>query len=190
MPSVREALLDSAHPALSTRPRPAVRMAEVAARAGVSRQALRHGPGGKDGPAHAPDRCAADDHPAGVHRHSVPTAPEGGLLEPVRRTVRAARADAPVTALFTGVRDECSPGPGPPGGTAPLAPTEPPAPVGDRAVTVLKGGSAPCGPVEPAMACEVALRLVLSYALVPAECAGPSRGLSAPNRTAADRSHR
>ncbi|MEU1127570.1 TetR family transcriptional regulator, partial [Streptomyces sp. NPDC005899] len=49
MPSAREALLESAHLALSTRPWAAVRMVDVAASAGVSRQNLHNEFGGKHG---------------------------------------------------------------------------------------------------------------------------------------------
>ncbi|MFI2778614.1 TetR/AcrR family transcriptional regulator [Streptomyces sp. ALB3] len=90
MPSAREALLDSARSAL---PWAAVRRADVAAGAGVSRQTLYNQFGGKDGLGRALVRRAADDCLAGVaqaldtHR----TRQEGRWNSPVTRSGPPAR---------------------------------------------------------------------------------------------------
>ncbi|MFJ8748246.1 TetR/AcrR family transcriptional regulator [Streptomyces sp. NPDC102441] len=190
MPSAREALLDSAHSALSTLPWTAVRMVDVAARAGVSRQTLYNEFGSKDGLARALIRRAADDYLAGVEQTLGTGRTRGeGPAELARWTVRAAGADVLVKALLTGVWGEGLPRPGdPPAGRraerALPTPTELLTLVRDRAVAALEDGPSPRDPGELELSCEIALRLALSYTLV------PEPGLSARSRTAADRSHR
>jgi AcrR family transcriptional regulator len=105
MPSAREALLDSAHSALAALPWAAVRMVDVAAGAGVSRQTLYNEFGSKDGLARALIRRAADGYLAGVE-HSLGTHRAAGRqpAEVARWTVRAAHANVLVKALLTGVR--------------------------------------------------------------------------------------
>ncbi|MFE0030716.1 TetR/AcrR family transcriptional regulator [[Kitasatospora] papulosa] len=195
MPSAREALLDSAYAALSTLPWTAVRMVDVAAAAGVSRQTLYNEFGSKGGLARALVRRAADGYLAGVERMlGTHLAEGGGPAELARWTVRAAHGDVLVKALITGVwgdhlpRPDASPA-GRYGAPAPPTPTEMLALVRDRAVAVLAAGPSPRDPVRLELCCEVALRLALSYTLVPAD-SGPAPGITAPNRTAADRSHR
>ncbi|AEY91586.1 TetR-family transcriptional regulator [Streptomyces hygroscopicus subsp. jinggangensis 5008] len=68
MPAARESLLDAAYTALARRPWSAVRMVDVAASAGVSRQTLYNEFGGKDGLARALVRREADGYLAGVER--------------------------------------------------------------------------------------------------------------------------
>ncbi|MFH9615637.1 TetR/AcrR family transcriptional regulator [Streptomyces pratensis] len=195
MPSAREALLDSAHSALSTLPWNAVRMVDVAAAAGVSRQTLYNEFGSKDGLARAPVPRAADGYLAGVEQRLGDHRTRGeGPAELARWTVRAARADVLVKALLTGVWGDRLPGPG--GlfagrrtGTAPPTPTELFTLARDRAVAALGRGPAPGDPARLELACEIALRLALSCTLVPADPV-PAPGLNAPNRTAADRSRR
>ncbi|MFJ9056774.1 TetR/AcrR family transcriptional regulator [Streptomyces sp. NPDC102409] len=176
MPSAREALLDSAHSALSALPWTAVRMVDVAAAAGVSRQTLYNEFGSKGGLARALIRRAADRYLAGAeealgaHRAGV-----AGPAELARWTVAAARADVLVKALLTGVWADRLPAPGAlpaagPGGPLPT-PTELLALVRDRAVAELERGPTPREPGELRLACEIALRLALSYALVPADAA-------------------
>ncbi|MFJ8859991.1 TetR/AcrR family transcriptional regulator [Streptomyces sp. NPDC102451] len=195
MPSAREALLDSAQSALRTRPWTAVRMVDVAARAGVSRQTLYNEFGSKDGLARALIRRAADGYLAGVDRTLGAGRVRGeGPAELARWTVRAARADVLVKALLTGVWGEHLPRPGDPcdgrrTDTALPTPTELLTLVRDRAVAALEEGPSPRDPAELALTCEIALRLALSYALVPTESLAP-RGLTAPNRTAGARSPR
>ncbi|MEU8707122.1 TetR/AcrR family transcriptional regulator [Streptomyces sp. NPDC048565] len=194
MPSAREALLDSAHAALRTRPWTAVRMVDVAAGAGFSRQTLYNEFGSKDGLARALIRRAADGYLAGVERTLVADRARGdGPAELARWTVRAARSNVLVKALLTGVWGEHLPGPGerPPAGRCAGAalptPVELLTLVRDRAVAALGEGPSPRDPAELELICEIALRLALSYALVPA---GPVPGLIAPSRTAEVRSRR
>ena len=68
MPAARESLLDAAYTALVRRPWSAVRMVDVAAAAGVSRQTLYNEFGSKDGLARALVRREADGFLAGVDR--------------------------------------------------------------------------------------------------------------------------
>ncbi|MEU0304461.1 TetR/AcrR family transcriptional regulator [Streptomyces sp. NPDC006175] len=192
MPSAREALLDSALSALSTLPWTAVRMVDVAARAGVSRQTLYNEFGSKDGLARALIRRAADSYLADVEQTLGSVRARGeGPAELARCTVRAARANVLVMALITGVWGEDLPRPGePPEGrradAAPPTATELLTLVRDRAVAALQGGPQPRDPAELELSCEIALRLAVSYALVPS----PAPELSARNPTAGDRSHR
>ncbi|MFE4453343.1 TetR/AcrR family transcriptional regulator [Streptomyces sp. NPDC056796] len=188
MPSAREALLDCAYAALSSLPWRAVRMVDVAAGAGVSRQTLYNEFGSKDGLARALIRRAADRYLAGVERTLDAHRAEGeGPVELALWTVRAAHSDVLVRALLTGVWGDHLPVPadGRSAGAPPPTPAELLALVRDRAVAALAEGAAP--PRDPAhleLVCETALRLALSYTLVPAT------ELTAPNRTAADRSRR
>ncbi|MFF8617731.1 TetR/AcrR family transcriptional regulator [Streptomyces sp. NPDC015350] len=196
MPTAREALLDAALSALETRPWTAVRMVDVAAAAGVSRQTLHNEFGGKDGLARALLRDAADGYLAGVERA---LASNGGATERLTATavwtVRTVRANALVRGVLTGCWNERSPRPVR-GGAPPLSPvpaqrradagTPPPAELlrlaGERAATVLAAfGPDPVARRPPhesaalAARCEIVLRLALSYALVPAR-PGTGRG--------------
>lgn len=182
MPTAREALLDAAHAALTTRPWPAVRMVDVAAAAGVSRQTLYNEFGGKDGLARALIRRAADAYLAGVERALGSAGGTGDRLAATAAwTVRATRTNALVRGLLTGCWEERLPRPAhpvrPPGSLVPAqrrADAGPPTPaellgqVRDRAVAALDGERPPHDPAALAVTCELALRLALSYALVPA----------------------
>ena len=66
MPAARESLLDAAYTSLARRPWSAVRMVDVAAAAGVSRQTLYNEFGSKEGLARALVRREADAYLAGV----------------------------------------------------------------------------------------------------------------------------
>lgn len=181
MPTAREALLDAAHTALATRPWRTVRMVDVAAAAGVSRQTLHNEFGGKDGLGRALVRRAADAYLAGVDRAlASPGGPGDRLAATAAWTVRATRTSALVRGLLTGCWEERSPRPGRPvragGAAAPAqlrADAGPPTPaellgrVRDRAVAALDEGRPPHDPATLAVTCELALRLALSYALVP-----------------------
>ncbi|MFI6104349.1 TetR/AcrR family transcriptional regulator [Streptomyces sp. NPDC051310] len=68
MPTAREALLDAARAALADLPWTAVRMVDVAAAAGVSRQTLYNEFGSKEGLARALLRSEADAYLEGVER--------------------------------------------------------------------------------------------------------------------------
>ncbi|HEY9439620.1 MAG TPA: helix-turn-helix domain-containing protein, partial [Streptomyces sp.] len=112
MPVAREALLDAAHTALATLPWAAVRMVDVAAIAGVSRQTLYNEFGSKEGLARAVVRRAADGYLAGVERAlATHRGPADGPLAVALWTVRAARTNALVRALLTGCWSEWLPRP-------------------------------------------------------------------------------
>lgn len=68
MPAARESLLDAAYTALTERAWTAVRMVDVAAAAGVSRQTLYNEFGSKEGLARALVRRETDNYLAGVAR--------------------------------------------------------------------------------------------------------------------------
>lgn len=90
MPSARESLLDAAFAALARRPWSAVRMVDVAAAAGVSRQTLYNEFGSKDGLARALVRREADGYLAGVER---------ALAGPRPPELRTADRDFPLLEL-------------------------------------------------------------------------------------------
>ncbi|MFG3408115.1 TetR/AcrR family transcriptional regulator [Streptomyces sp. NPDC048142] len=217
MPAARQALLDAALRALDDRPWRAVRMVDVAALAGVSRQTLYNEFGTKGGLAGALLRRAADGYLAGVDRALTAPAPDRPAAVALW-TVRAARQDALVKALLTGhwppglPRPDRRPGDQGRTGTGALpAPGELLALVRDRLAAV--------SPEAAAGRCEIALRLALSCVVVPVPGddaadsralrlvreasreasrsagewpagAGQAGGLSGRSRTAGDRSHR
>ena len=84
MPAARESLLDAAYMALLRRPWSAVRMVDVAAAAGVSRQTLYNEFGSKDGLARALVRREADGYLAGVERVLAAPGDIGGPRQPPR----------------------------------------------------------------------------------------------------------
>ncbi|MEV7168668.1 TetR/AcrR family transcriptional regulator [Streptomyces sp. NPDC093224] len=180
MPAARESLLDAAAAALRAHPWPAVRMIEVAAAAGVSRQTLYNEFGGKAGLGRALVRREADRYLEGVDRAlSGPARPSERLAALAEWTVRAARARPLLRALLTGSWD---PGLPAAGGRTP-GPGELARDVRDRAAAALTPGEGP-------QRCELAVRLALSYVVAPGE--GPGEGellglLSAPIRTAGAR---
>ncbi|MCX4527969.1 MULTISPECIES: TetR/AcrR family transcriptional regulator [unclassified Streptomyces] len=191
MPAARESLLEAAGAALSARPWPAVRMVDVAAAAGVSRQTLYNEFGGKAGLGRALVRREADRYLSGVDRALGAPAEQGERLAAVAEwTVQAARAHPLVRALLTGFWD----------GNLPVPPGEPSRPgipalgpgdltraVRDRAAVALTPDG---GDGDGARQGELALRLALSYVLVPGEEPGIGelvRLLSGPNRTAGGR---
>ncbi|WP_138894893.1 TetR/AcrR family transcriptional regulator [Streptomyces chryseus] len=134
MPTAREALLDAAFTALAVRPWSGVRMVDVAAAAGVSRQTLYNEFGTKDGLARALVRREADGFLAGVERalagrpaertagrgtvRAAPAAartagPEDRLVAVAEFTVGAARVNPFVRALLTGCWGDRLPAPRP-----------------------------------------------------------------------------
>ncbi|WP_328905746.1 TetR/AcrR family transcriptional regulator [Streptomyces sp. NBC_00234] len=182
MATAREALLDAALAAIATRPWAAVRMVDVATAAGVSRQTLYNEFGSKDGLARALIRRATDGYLAGVEKA---LAAGQGPAALALWTVHCARTNALVRALLTGFWGERLPRPvraAPPSAVparrradaATPAPAELLALVRDRAVAALGEGRPGRDAAELAVTCEIALRLALSYALVPpAGAAGP-----------------
>lgn len=183
MPAAREALLDAALSALSTLPWTSVRMVDVATAAGVSRQTLYNEFGSKDGLARAMVRRAADSYLAGVERAlGTHVATGEGPAELALWTVRAARADDLVKALLTGFWGDRLPRPGAAGASLSAVPAQRRADVAlptpaellalvrDRAVAALRSvnsANPPQDAADLALTCEIALRLALSYAMVP-----------------------
>ncbi|MFH8629811.1 TetR/AcrR family transcriptional regulator [Streptomyces lydicus] len=133
MPAARESLLDAAYTALTSRAWPAVRMVDVAAAAGVSRQTLYNEFGSKEGLARALVRRETDNYLAGVARALArggsPVA--GGRADAAAKvvaaaawTLRTARTNPLVRAALTGCWGDRLP--------LPAAPGEPLPPAGAR----------------------------------------------------------
>lgn len=160
-------------------PWPAVRMVDVAAAAGVSRQTLYNEFGGKNGLGRALVRRECARYLEGVERAlTVPGRTVERLAAVAEWTVRAARAYPLVRALLTGFWDPDLPAAGRAPGPGELART-----VRDRAAAVLM-------PAADAERCELAVRLALSYVVAPGEEPGAGellRLLSAQNRRAGAR---
>ncbi|MBE8472492.1 TetR/AcrR family transcriptional regulator [Streptomyces sp. 3R004] len=182
MPAARESLLDAAYTALARRPWSAVRMVDVAAAAGVSRQTLYNEFGSKDGLARALVRREADGYLAGVERAlATHTDPRERLTATAEWTAATARENALVRAMLTGCWSERLPTPtltAVPSSSAvpaqrradgPLpSPGDFVALVRDRAVAVLGGpGAAKPDTAELARSCELAVRLAISCVSAP-----------------------
>ncbi|MEU7553604.1 TetR/AcrR family transcriptional regulator [Streptomyces sp. NPDC044571] len=190
MPAARESLLEAAGAALATRPWPSVRMVDVAAAAGVSRQTLYNEFGGKAGLGRALVRREADWYLDGVDRALRSPAAGGERLASVAEwTVRAARARPLVRALLTGCWDGNLPVP-PGQGARPGVPAPGP---GELARAVRDRASVALRPGEGAQRFELAVRLALSYVIAPGEEPGLGelmrllRVLSEPSPTAGGR---
>lgn len=197
MPAARESLLDAAYTALTERAWAAVRMVDVAAAAGVSRQTLYNEFGSKEGLARALVRRETDHYLAGVARalsQGAPAAGTGGdaagrVAAAAAWTLRTARANPLVRAALTGCWGDRLPTPAvavgepaPPPAARPGIPVQRTAPPGDgplpgpaelvgrfcdQAVAALE----PDWPEEqlPALgtACETAARLTLACVVAP-----------------------
>ncbi|MFJ4684616.1 TetR/AcrR family transcriptional regulator [Streptomyces sp. NPDC088789] len=190
MPAARESLLDAAFTALTRRPWSAVRMVDVAAAAGVSRQTLYNEFGGKDGLARALVRREADGYLAGIERALAGSSDARDRLTATAEwTTAVARDNALVRAMLTGCWSERLPTP--PSAAPTLASAVPaqrradaplPTPgdfvaiVRDRAVAALSApGAHLTDPAELARACELVVRLALSCVAAP-----PAEGAVAP----------
>ncbi|WP_128379539.1 TetR/AcrR family transcriptional regulator [Streptomyces cavernae] len=182
MPAARESLLDAAYAALARRPWSGVRMVDVAAMAGVSRQTLYNEFGSKEGLARALVRREADAYLAGVERALTShTDARERLAATAEWTASAARGNALVKAMLTGCWTERLPSPtlsAVPSSSAvpaqrradgPLpSPADFVALVRDRAVAALVGPGMPKQEVgELIRRCEVAVRLGLSCVAAP-----------------------
>ncbi|UFQ17940.1 MULTISPECIES: TetR/AcrR family transcriptional regulator [Streptomyces] len=176
----RESLLDAAGAALARRPWSRVRMVDVAAGAGFSRQTLYNEFGSKEGLARALLRRETDGYLRGVDRAlAQEREPAERLAAVAAWTVGAARANALVRAALTGCWSERLPVPSRVAGSTSSVPAQRRADAGtpssaellglvrDRAVAAL-GGRGRGGDPELALACESALRLALSYIVAPA----------------------
>lgn len=165
MPTVRDALMDAAFAALGERPWDSVRMTEVAAAAGVSRQTLYNEFSSKAGLARALARREADGFLAGLDRALATAADAGGdagecFAAAAGWTLRSARRSPLVHAALTAARapDLPEPEPGPALADA----------VHARTVAALLRGYPGLRPDDVVWACEAALRLTLSYVIAPA----------------------
>ncbi|GGZ89889.1 TetR/AcrR family transcriptional regulator [Streptomyces bluensis] len=182
MPAARESLLDAAYTALARRPWPAVRMVDVAAAAGVSRQTLYNEFGSKEGLARALVRREADAYLAGVDRAlATPADPRERLAAAAEWTVSAARGNALIKAMLTGCWSERLPAPtltAVPSSSAvpaqrradgPLpSPADLVALARDRAVAVLSGPGIPkAESAELVRSCELVVRVALSCVSAP-----------------------
>ncbi len=183
MPAARESLLDAAFASLERRSWSTVRMVDVAAAAGVSRQTLYNEFGSKEGLARALVRREADSYLAGVERAlTTPADARERLTATAEWTASAARDNVLVRAMLTGSWNERLPTPaltGVPSSSAvpaqrradgPLpSPADFVAMVRDRAVAVLTGPGAVARPDtgDLARSCELAVRLALSCVAAP-----------------------
>ncbi|MFI5872580.1 TetR/AcrR family transcriptional regulator [Streptomyces sp. NPDC051445] len=182
MPAARESLLDAAFKALTHRPWAAVRMVDVAAAAGVSRQTLYNEFGSKEGLARALVRREADGYLAGVDRAlAVHGDARERLTATAEWTMSAARENVLVRAVLTGFWSERLPSPtlsAVPSSSAVPAQRRADGPlpspgdlvgaVRDRAVAVLSGpGALRADAADLARSCELAVRLALSCVAAP-----------------------
>jgi AcrR family transcriptional regulator len=179
MPAARESLLDAAYAALARRPWAAVRMVDVAAAAGVSRQTLYNEFGSKEGLARALVRREADGYLAGVERAlGSQTELRERLTATAEWMAAAARDNALVRAMLTGCWSERLPSPtlsAVPSSSAVPAQRRADGPlpspgdfvqiVRDRAVAMLAGSGRDGG--ELARSCELVVRLALSCVAAP-----------------------
>ncbi|MET7800116.1 TetR/AcrR family transcriptional regulator [Streptomyces decoyicus] len=151
MPAARESLLGAAYTALMNRPWAAVRMVDVAAAAGVSRQTLYNEFGSKEGLARALVRRETESYLAGVARALSRGASAAGtrgdaagrVVAAAAWTLRTARANPLVRAALTGCWGDRLPTPAPPFAPAPadappLSAARPGVPV-QRAATPVEG---------------------------------------------------
>ncbi|MFJ2827543.1 TetR/AcrR family transcriptional regulator [Streptomyces sp. NPDC087263] len=179
MPAARESLLDAAFTALARRAWSAVRMVDVAAVAGVSRQTLYNEFGSKEGLARALVRREADGYLAGVERVlSAHADARERLVATAEWTASAARSNVLVRALLTGCWSERLPSPTltavPSSSVVPAqrradgplpSPADFVALVRDRAVASL--GASRADAAELARSCELVVRLSLSCVAAP-----------------------
>lgn len=182
MPAARESLLDAAYTALARRPWSTVRMVDVAAAAGVSRQTLYNEFGSKEGLARALVRREADGYLAGVERAlATHNDARERLTATAEWTAATAKDNALVRAMLTGCWSERLPSPtlsAVPSSSAvpaqrradgPLpSPGDFVALVRDRAVTVLGGpGANKADLADLARSCELTVRIALSCVAAP-----------------------
>ncbi|AEW96434.1 MULTISPECIES: TetR/AcrR family transcriptional regulator [Streptomycetaceae] len=160
MPAARELLLQAALTALSTRPWGQVRMVEVAAEAGVSRQTLYNEFGSKDGLARALGRREAETFLGGFERTLAAARRRGAdcaecFAAGTAFALRAARRSPLARDALTGC----------PGARLPAAPelSGLAAALPHRAAGALAPEAA-----GPPWVCEAAVRLAVSYVAHPA----------------------
>ncbi|WP_406061976.1 TetR/AcrR family transcriptional regulator [Streptomyces sp. NBC_01077] len=171
MPTAREALLDAALAALERRSWSAVRMADLAVAARVSRQTLYNEFGSKEGLARALVRREADAYLLGVRRLlAAPAPPERNLAVVAEWIVTRAASRPVLRALLTGSWDERLPAPRParPGARPAAVPAQRRADEGPPAPGELVAATAACAGERWAAGCELVVRLALSHVVAPA----------------------
>ncbi|MEU3687155.1 TetR/AcrR family transcriptional regulator [Streptomyces narbonensis] len=181
MAHAREALLDAALAALTHRSWSAVRMADLAIDARVSRQTLYNEFGSKEGLARALVRREADAYLQGVRRLlAEPAPPERNLVAVAEWTVARAAARPILRALLTGAWNERLPVPRParPGARPAPVPAQRRADEGPPAPGELVAATAACAGERWAAGCELAVRIALSHVVAPpppvtAQCEEP-----------------
>ncbi|MFE0649721.1 TetR family transcriptional regulator [Streptomyces sp. NPDC059534] len=181
MANARDTLLDAALAALTHRPWSAIRMADLAAAAHVSRQTLYNEFGSKEGLARALVRREADAYLQGVRQLLAAPAPPGRNVAAVAEWIVARAAARPVLrALLTGAWNEWLPEPRParPGARPATVPAQRRADAGPPAPGELVAQTAACAGERGAAVCELAVRLALSHVVAPAppvspQCAEP-----------------
>ncbi|MFD8977964.1 TetR/AcrR family transcriptional regulator [Streptomyces sp. NPDC059593] len=170
MPTARETLLDAALAALTDRSWSAIRMADLAAAARVSRQTLYNEFGSKEGLARALVRREADTYLQGVRTLlAAPAPPEQNLVAVAEWTVTRAAARPVLRALLTGAWNERLPAPRPlrPGARPAPVPAQRRADEGPPAPGELVAATAACAGERWAAGCELAVRLALSHVVAP-----------------------
>ncbi|MBO8192587.1 TetR/AcrR family transcriptional regulator [Streptomyces oryzae] len=180
MPTARETLLDAAHVAVRAQPWAVVRMVDVAAAAGVSRQTLYNEFGSKEGLGAALVERLLEDFLDGAGRAAAEACRGGGdpavcCAAAARWVLRTARAEPIVRGALTGSFGARMPLPlGEPGKLAAALRSRVVSGL-DRAGRVPVGGPAPReGPwrQELERAYEVGLRVALSYVVAPEQGPG------------------
>ncbi|MGW8380085.1 TetR/AcrR family transcriptional regulator [Streptomyces sp. ODS28] len=185
MPTARESLLEAAHSAVATQPWTSVRMVDVAAAAGVSRQTLYNEFGSKDGLGAALVNRLVEGFLDGAARSAVEAGRRGAdpatcCAAAAAWMLRTARGEPIVRAALTGCWSTRMPLPASPqhspSGSAAAPPGEPgrlAAVLRDRTVSGLASGGAPLPPaLSPAAlspAYDAGLRVALSYVVAPAD---------------------
>ncbi|SEF85100.1 transcriptional regulator, TetR family [Actinacidiphila yanglinensis] len=161
MPTVRDSLLEAAFTALADRSWNEIRMVEVAAAAGVSRQTLYNEFRSKDGLARALVRRETDLYLGGVDEALARAGHDGGdagerFAAAAGWTLRRARGSPLVRAALTGARPARLPLPD-------LADA-----LRTRTTASLIRAFPRLPPDDVAWACDAAIRLTVSYVLAPA----------------------
>lgn len=187
MPAARESLLDAASAALASQPWAVVRMVDVAAAAGVSRQTLYNEFGSKDGIAKALVRREAEGFLSGIERALNAAERHGAdagdcVAAAAGWTLHTARRNPLIRAALTGHRGEWLPAQAvtaptplqrqvPPrsrGDGSPPTPSDLVSAIRARVAAALERGYPEVDHADIGWVCEVAVRLTLSYLVAPA----------------------
>lgn len=173
MRTARESLLEAAHTAVGTQPWPGVRMVDVAATAGVSRQTLYNEFGSKEGLGAALVGRLVDDFLEGAVRAAAEagrggTDPAASCTCAAAWMLRTARDEPIVRSALTGCWGALMPLPAVVGSAHPdVRPAEP----GELTTALcerLVAGLSPNGlSGKMSLACEAGLRIALSFVVAP-----------------------